>query len=263
MKRALIVLVDGMRPDGLQQANTPAIDRLIAAGASTLSASTVMPSVTLPCITSLFFGSPPEVHGVTSNIWNPHHTGRSLLDVVARARGTAASFYNWEPLRDLSRPGSLQAGICLHNCGEPGGAGDTELTRVALRTLERDPADLVFVYLGHTDVAGHDSGWMTAPYIRAIENADQCIGTLVAGLRADSGDWLTVVTADHGGHGTGHGTESEADMTIPVILSGDPAIASGTRLADATNIIDIAPTVARWLGVPSPTEWHGQAIRLT
>ena len=57
-RRLVLFLVDGMRPDGMVQAQTPVIDRLRSEGAHTLTARTVMPSMTLPCHMSRFFGVP-------------------------------------------------------------------------------------------------------------------------------------------------------------------------------------------------------------
>ena len=103
-KSVLLILVDGMRPDGLQQAETPAIDNLTACGRSTLSARTIVPTVSLPCITSLFLGVPPERHGITTNLWMPPaRPVPGLVDIIHQAGGQTASFYNWEELRDLSR----------------------------------------------------------------------------------------------------------------------------------------------------------------
>ena len=145
MKNAILFLIDGMRPDALQQAHTPFMDKLIATGASTLAARTVMPSITLPCITSLFMSAPPQEHGVTSNLWNADHVGTGLMDVVGRAGGKAGSFYNWEQLRDLSRPGALHVGIYLNNSHDPEGAGDIELAQVAVETLVDNPVNFAFV----------------------------------------------------------------------------------------------------------------------
>ena len=50
--RVLLCSLDGVRPDAIQAANTPTIDRLVNEGAFTWRARTVMPSVTLPCHTS-------------------------------------------------------------------------------------------------------------------------------------------------------------------------------------------------------------------
>ena len=60
----LFVMIDGLRPDALAKIDCPTLSGLRARGASTLSARSVMPSVTLPCHTSIFHAVPPTRHGV-------------------------------------------------------------------------------------------------------------------------------------------------------------------------------------------------------
>ncbi len=253
----ILFLIDGMRPDALEQADTPIIDRLMTTGASTLSAETVMPSISLPCIASLFLGTPPDQHGITTNQWTATHPNEGLFEVLAAAGRSAASFYNWEPLRDLSRPGALHAAFFLKNDQVPEGRGDTALADLAARYLATEPVDFAFIYLGHTDSAGHKHGWMSAPYLAAIENADRAIGAVLDQL----GDgWGAIVTADHGGHDTHHGTERAADMTIPLVLYGHPTLAAGARLPSPVNIVDIAPTAAQWMGLTPAPAWTGQDL---
>ncbi len=254
-QHTLLFLIDGMRPDGLQQAHTPALDALMARGAWTLEATTVMPSITLPCIMSLFQSAPPDRHGVTTNLFTPNSVQTGLFEVVSAAGRTTASFYNWEQLRDLSRPGALRVSLFLDNDKEPAGAGDTELTRRAIVALQAHPVDFAFIYLGHTDAAGHDHGWMSAPYIAAIENADRCIDLAIRALPA----WNVVVTADHGGHGTGHGMDLAEDMTIPLVMGG-PAVEARGRLTGPAGIIDVAPTIAGWMGIAPPSTWLGRSL---
>jgi predicted AlkP superfamily pyrophosphatase or phosphodiesterase len=254
-KNVLLVLVDGMRPDGLQQAETPTMDRLVASGSSTLLARTVTPSVSLPCITSLFLGVPPERHGITTNLWMPPaRPVPGLMDIIQQSGGQAASFYNWEELRDLSRPGSLQAAFFLRDCYTP--QSDTQLTDLAIKWLRDNPFSFAFVYLGYTDIAGHDHGWMSEQYITAISNADRCIARLLEVLQQDS---LVVVTADHGGHDRTHGTDSPEDMLIPLILRGR-GLPAGSAIPGLVSILDIAPTICGWLGIDPPREWAGKDL---
>ncbi|MFC1997756.1 alkaline phosphatase family protein [Chloroflexota bacterium] len=254
-KNVLLILVDGMRPDGLQQAETPTIDMLAASGRSTLSARTVRPSVSLPCITSLFLGVPPERHGITTNLWMPPaRPVPGLVDIIHQAGGQTASFYNWEELRDVSRPGSLDAAFFLRDCSTP--QSDTQLTDLAIKWLGDNPFRFAFVYLGYTDIAGHDHGWMSEPYIGAISNADCCVAQLLDILHEDS---LVVVTADHGGHGRTHGTDSPEDMLIPLILRGS-GFPAGSSFPGPVSILDIAPTICNWLGIDPPREWAGKDL---
>lgn len=257
MDTVILFLVDGMRPDGLQQATTPVLDHMMARGAWTLQARTVFPSVSLPCIASLILGSPPSVHGITTNTWTSASPAPGIIDVVKTSGLSAASFFNWEPLRDLSRPGALHISVFLDNDEEPEGRGDAELAELAADLLRRKPVDFAFVYLGHTDAAGHRYGWMSEPYLRAIENADACIGTILRAL--DDRETGVIVTADHGGHDTHHGSDSTEDMTIPIVLY-HPGLSMHGELPDPASILDIAPTIAHWMGLTAPSEWQGHPL---
>lgn len=250
-----LFLVDGMRPDAMQQAATPVMNELIAMGAHTLSARTVMPSVTLPCITSLFLGVTPARHGITTNVWTPlARPVPGLMEVIQQSGKSAASFYNWEPLRDLSQPGSLSASFFLKNNHAPG--GDGELAELAARWLRDNRVDFVFVYLGYVDTMGHDHGWMSPPYLSAIANADRCIGMVMDALPSEA---TIIVMSDHGGHAQSHGTESDEDLTIPFIICGSH-IPRAHTIRQPVRITDVAPTVATLLGLTSPAAWSGTPI---
>lgn len=258
-KNVVLFLIDGMRPDGLQQANTPKMDRLIASGAHTFTGRTVMPSATLPCHTSLFLGVTPERHGITTNTWVPQvRPVPGLFEVIHQAGGKSVSFYNWEELRDLSRPGSLSASFFLNNCYEGDGVGDVLLAELAASWLSRNEVTFAFIYFGYTDTAGHDYGWMSKPYLQAIANADRCIGQVLEVLPKDC---VVIVTSDHGGHRQTHGTDCDEDMTTPLIISGPSFIPPDHTIERQVNITDIAPTITNLLGLASPTEWVGAAIR--
>src|SRR5258705_3078485 len=83
--KVLQILLDGCRPDALQQAKTPNLDRLWQSGSYTWTARTVMPSVTLPSHNSMFRSVPPSKHGVgADNIFRESARAfPSLIDVAA------------------------------------------------------------------------------------------------------------------------------------------------------------------------------------
>ncbi len=251
----VLIVVDGMRPDALRQAATPHLDRLVARGSYTHTARTVMPSVTLPCHTSMFRGVTPERHGVTTNVWvPPARPVPSLLDLLHRAKKPTTAIYNWEQLRDLADPGSLDQSYFLNNCYEPG--GDQELAELAAGVLGGMETGFAFVYLGYVDTVGHSQGWMSAAYIDAVGQADQAIGTILAELPPQV---VSIVTSDHGGHAQTHGTEMPEDMTIPWMICG-PGIRQGHQLQTQVEIIDNPPTIAALLGVEPAPEWTGKVV---
>ena len=97
--------------------------------------------------------------------------------------------------------------------------GDQRLAAAAVEHLRREPFDLVFVYFGWTDECAHRSGWMSEPYLRAIENADACVGQVLQAVPRPH-EMTVLVQSDHGGHDRSHGTDRDEDMLIPWILSG-------------------------------------------
>jgi len=256
-KPVLLCLIDGLRPDALYKAHAPVLKRLIANGMYTLKAQTVLPSLTLPCISSLFLGVPPEEHGTLSNWYTPGWDDASLIDVFRIEDKTAYAFYNWEQLRDVARPGSLRISVCLNYAEAydlPLGESDTQLTETALSMLSNFP-DFCFAYLGCLDTAGHRHGWMSEEYLRTLENADRCLGQLVEALPKDG---LLVVLSDHGGHDFGHGSDLPEDLTIPVILYG-AGIVPG-EIETPVIILDIAPTIAAFACLPVPESWKGSSL---
>lgn len=258
MKPTVVLFsIDGMRPDGLLQANTPNIDRLIASGAYTMNARSVMPSVTLPCHTSMFRGVDVPRHGITTNIFTPlARPVPSLFDVAHDNGLVAGAFYNWGELRDLYSPSSLKVNYMVNDSHDD--EGDWHVALGASSFIASRSFDLIFVYLGCTDSAGHDFGWMSDPYIQAISEADRCIGHVLDALAKTDRETIVLVGTDHGGHDRHHGTEVPEDMTIPWIISG-PGIAAG-EIKSEVRLYDTAPTMAALLGLPLPREWDGRPI---
>ena len=48
-EKVILILVDGMRPDGMMECGNPFAQKLVEESTYSLNAQTVMPSVTLPC----------------------------------------------------------------------------------------------------------------------------------------------------------------------------------------------------------------------
>ncbi len=252
--RVILVMIDGLRPDAIARANTPTLHHIIANGAHTLNARSVMPSVTLPCHTSIFHSVPPERHGITTNLWTPMARPLpGLIEVAKDADKRCAFFTNWEELRDLNRPGGLFMSFMInesYNLDD----GDRLVTDAALPHL--GAMDFSFVYLGTVDSAGHFYGWMSDEYLRQVERADAELGRIVAALPSDA---ALIVQADHGGHDRFHGTDMPEDMTIPWLIYGN-GIRKGHAIQRAVSLLDTAPTVAKLLDLKTPREWEGASV---
>ncbi|NJN82567.1 MAG: hypothetical protein HC802_10055 [Caldilineaceae bacterium] len=251
----VLIMVDGLRPDALASVNTPHLQKLQDRGASTLQARSVMPSITLPCHTSIFHSVPPQRHGIVTNTWQPMARPLpGLLEQLKASDRRSHFYYNWEQLRDLNRPGMLEFAYFRDNCYVRD--GDLLIADVAAKGLAAERPDFAFVYLGTVDVAGHDHGWMSDEYLAQIELVDGAIGLVSDALTpADT----VLLQADHGGHDRTHGTDAPEDMTIPWMIAG-PGIRVGHVLQDPVSLLDTAPTLARVLNVSVHEQWEGRCI---
>jgi predicted AlkP superfamily pyrophosphatase or phosphodiesterase len=252
---ALLVVVDGCRPDGLAAARCPNLESLRARGAATLHASSVMPSITLPCHMSIFHSVPPTRHGITSNDWTPMARPLPGLADVAHAAGRRTAFlYNWESLRNLSRLRSLDFSYFRHNNKHPD--GDQVIAEEAVRYLSSDRPDFAFIYFGVLDNVGHKHGFMSDEYLAYLERVDGAVGTLLDALPDDA---TVLLTSDHGGHDRVHGTDEPEDMIVPWMIAG-PAIRRGYEIQAPVSLLDTAPTVARVLGIAPDSDWEGRCV---
>jgi predicted AlkP superfamily pyrophosphatase or phosphodiesterase len=254
-KLTLFVMVDGLRPDALSRFDCPTLTALMERGATSLTASSVMPSITLPCHTSIFHSVPPTRHGVTTNDWQPMARPLPGLMEAAKAEGLrCASIYNWEPLRNVSQPLSLNA-VIFRDCSYDED-GDDWVAEAATNHLTNHATDFAFVYFGTVDTWGHRYGWMSDEYLRQAERVDRNLGSLLAALPED---FHILVQADHGGHERSHGTPIMEDMTIPWIVAG-PSIRRGHQITGPVSLLDTTPTLARILNVPRHRDWEGNCV---
>jgi predicted AlkP superfamily pyrophosphatase or phosphodiesterase len=260
MSKIILVVFDGCRPDGLAQAHTPNVDDLWRSGAYSWTAQSVTPSVTLPTHLSMFRSVSPEKHGVTDNIYHPPAADYpSVMDIAHKAGLKTAMFYSWEELRDLSAPGSVDVSYYHHAYGVD--ATDHNVAEWARLFIVAEQPELSLVYFGESDLAGHESGWMSAPYIAAIEDMDRALGRVMWALKQvrlyDKFTWLFL--ADHGGHDHAHGTDAPEDLTIPWILSG-PGAKKGYEIHSPVRIMDTAATISHLLDLPRPPIWEGAPV---
>lgn len=260
---AIVVSVDGLRPDAIGPERTPTLHRLMETGSYSLTASTIMPSNTLPSHTSMLTGETPERHLVK---WNNVPAAKfDTVEVptifsVARARGyRTAAFFSKSKFHTLQRAGTLDYSQA------PGGwFGKWTSKRTVAdveRYLEEARPNVLFVHLADADTAGHESGWMSGEYLKAVSVADSAVARLLsaADTAFGGGNYSIIVSADHGGHGRGHGTDDPLDVTIPWIVWGR-AVKAGQLDGVVVRTMDTASTVLWLLGLPEPTDWIGKPI---
>lgn len=255
MEKVILILIDGMRPDGLLACGNNYVDSLKKESSYTLDAKSVFPPVTLPCHVSLFHSIPPERHGTLTNTYTvPVNPVDGLFEQIKKADKKSAVFYSWENLRDICNPGSLMASELLRI--KTIEQVDRRLTDRALCFAEEFSPDFIFLYLGETDdIGGHCHGWMSEEYLQYINVAMNCVKKVVQTL---GDEYTVIVTADHGGHDRTHGANISEDMNIPMFFRGKQF--AENEILSNVSLLDIAPTVAEILGLTIPDEWEGKSL---
>ena len=253
--KVVLILVDGMRPDGVLKCGHPFAKTLQSISSWSMNAQTVMPSVTLPCHMSLFHSVNPDRHGVTTNTYVPQvRPIEGLFDRLDKFEKKCAFFNTWEELRDLSRPDHLHTYYCINQHKQSD--TDTKITYAAIDYIKKEDPDFTFIYLGETDeVGGHSVGWMSETYLGCVNKAFKCIQMVHESLPEN---YTLIVVADHGGHDRSHGTDKPEDMTIPVMIAG-PGFEKDKELENV-SIKDVAPTVVKLLNVTPAKEWEGTSL---
>lgn len=253
-RRVLILSIDGLRPEIISLAPMKNLLALMQISAYSLNAQTVYPSVTLVSHASMLTGECPSKHGVNWNDYLPEKgiaQGTDLFDLAHAAGFQTAMFVGKEKLRQITDPSSLDIFTFVN---------DRDLT-IAKRLIENFPANfgVLFVHFPLVDM-GHQFGWLSPQQLNLAYRADEALGLILAELdsRGLRGETLIIVTADHGGHDTSHGSRLTEDMTIPWIASG-PGI-QPKQLTTRIHTMDTAATAAFALGLPIPAEWDGVSV---
>jgi hypothetical protein len=255
IRRVVILSIDGLRPDAILLAPMPNLIGLMQSGAFSLGARTVFPSITLVAHASMLTGMCPSKHGVDWNDYLPERgyaQGVDLFD-IAHAAGLRTEMYvGKKKMKQITEPSSLDNFVFVND-------SDSVLMDRLIADFPQD-FGVLFIHLVETDLTGHAYGWLSPEQLSTIQRADEALGRLLAELDARDlrGETLIIVTADHGGNGQGHGSDSHENMTIPWIAAG-PGIQPKT-LTTLVHTMDTAATAAFALGLEIPYEWDGVPV---
>lgn len=260
ISRVLIVSFDGLRPDAIAQANMINVMSLMQAGAYTLTAQTIMPSITLPAHSSMLVGTCPAKHIVRWNEYIPSNgyaLGTDIFDLAHAAGMRTVMVVGKEKLQQITEPASLDYFAFVDNTDKI--EDPYSIAQLANKQISQG-FSLMFVHFPNGDLAGHDYGWMSRKQLEAYADDDVSFGYILETLKNKTmyDSTLIIITSDHGGHDTTHGINIPEDMTIPWIASGPGVLPM--QLTTQVHTMDTAATAAFALGLPLPAEWDGVPI---
>lgn len=231
-ERVAVVFVDGLRHD--EASKLEAIGMLRRAGASgPLWAD--FPSYTHPAITSLATGLPPRYSGVRLNFEAGVDDGRELDTIAMRA---------------------AEAGVRV-TVADAGFAPFRELLRIPAGAESiAGPRELMFLYFGDVDAAGHFEGADSELYRAAARAADRFVSNVVENLDLERD--VIIVMSDHGHLARGGHGGVEPEVLRGVLVMAGRGVRPSTEIEG--RIPDLAPTIALLLGIPAPRGSRGRPL---
>lgn len=212
----VLVSIDGFRWDYPSLGDTPALDRMAAAGLKAEALQPVFPTQTFPNHFSIATGLPPAQHGLVGNDFPDERRAR-WYHYKDRASVQDGDWYRAEPIWvTAARQGMVTAAYYFVGTEAPVGgvrpdhwhAFDPEVppeqrVRQVLDWLAEPPASrphVITLYFEQVDDHSHWSGPGSAESLQAIRDVDRQLGVLLDGIGAlPHGDEVYVlVVSDHG-----------------------------------------------------------------
>ena len=140
------------------------------------------------------------------------------------------------------------------------------LTGEFVADMSAEPFHYSLLHWRDPDTAGHASGWMSTAYLNAVKAMDGLLGQVLSLVTTNptlAGKTNIVLTADHGGVGTGHGDEWLPEVyTLPFHAWG-PDVTAGADLYQLNPASRTNPGTSRLDSSvdPQPIR-HGDAANL-
>lgn len=281
-KKAIFIIIDGVSKDVIEKVATPNLDAIAQEGGF-LSAYqggerneyNQTPTISAPGYNNVLTGVWFNKHNVPDNaIKAPNYyypTIFRLFEDQFPGRKTAI-FSSWLDNRTkLVGEGLAQTGNILLDYHFDGLELDTmkyphdksrkfmsdidqAVTDATVSAIVETAPDLSWVYLEFTDDMGHMYG-DSEQFTDAVQLADRRIGQIWSAIKQRrekyNEDWLIVVTTDHGRDtkdGRSHGGQSHRERAAWIVTNVGP-LNDHARKADQVSVVDILPTIARFLGV--------------
>lgn len=135
-----------------------------------------------------------------------------------------------------------------------------EVTENVLKAIDSEKYHLIVLNFANPDMVGHTGNLSAA--IKAVEMIDKCLGRIEKAILAKKGTLF--LTADHGNCEmmrdpvTGQPHTAHTTNPVPAVLIGDAY--KGVKLRAERRLSDVAPTLARIMGLPVPKSMTAQGL---
>ena len=276
--RVLVIGIDGVRPDALRIADTPAIDELISEGAFTNNTKILgdryreNETISGPGWSSFLTGVWADKHGVNDNTFRgqnydeyPHffvHLKRAFPEAIT------GSFVDWEPIDTFILRDADVREVCPASSEDSLLQKDEKLANKAAKFLTQQNPHAVFVYFGQVDEIGHQDGFHPSvpSYLQALRTVDAHVATLMRAIQSRpeylEENWLVVISTDHGGRGRKHRGGHDVPEIVTTFLVVSGVQSKKGMIEESSYIVDVPIIALTHLGVPIDSAWQldGKAV---
>jgi predicted AlkP superfamily pyrophosphatase or phosphodiesterase len=277
-QHVFIISMDGGKPAAIEQSQMPVLQRLVAEGAHTWTATTIYPSITLPSHTSMLTGVGPDKHHILWNGWVPSRGPVTVPTVFSEAKQagfSTAMFVGKEKFRHLVLTNTVDQftygrAVAIDVVKSEGGGAeekhegtvlaDKVAAQAAAYIVQHKP-NLCFIHFADPDSVGHKFGWNSPQQLEAFAKTDAALGVVMKAIdqAGIAGETVVIVSADHGGHGRTHGSKNPEDMQIPWVAWGK-GVKRGFTITEPVNTCDTAATALWLLNVACPPTLDGKPV---
>jgi choline-sulfatase len=283
----VLISIDTLRADhlpvyGYSKVETPALDSLARDGVLFENAYSHVP-LTLPSHTTLFTGLLPFENGVRDNTGYTLDPARPTLAevlrqsgyatggvvsaiVLAKASGIARGFQFYDDAIEVAEPG-----VSLGSLQRSGFASEQIAEKWIVDNTVPPFFFFLHIYEPHTPYEPPEpfaSRYPDRPYDGEVAAADAIVGKWLTflkrrGLYENS---IVVLLSDHGEGLGDHGEDEHGlllyreSIRVPLIIKLPGNRRHGERVAGPAGLVDVFPTVAGLLGIPTPAGLSGLSL---
>ena len=230
-KKLIVIGYDGCRADALSlmdKEGKGGISYLISTGATAeiaycggvnYPAINTQATSTAPGWCSILTGEWADVHGITDNGIEKSNEHLTLLTTLVESEtvDSSAFYVSWDGHFNGEKTTYIQEKNYVENKNLDVDFVDDDNDNGTVANVVADLnsgscSDFIFLTLEHTDHSGHDTGFSlnNPDYSKSFADAEADGRRIIDAVESrdtyETEDWLIIITSDHGGFNTGHGS---------------------------------------------------------